>query len=190
VTATPPPFTVGLDLSLTSTGLGRLTGGTLTTARFRTKPGTFQRDDDRAERADTLGRYRRIAAACCEWATDAALVVVEGPSLHSKGSAFHQLAGLWWYVLDALDAAGQTWLVVDPSTLKVYATGKGNAGKDDMLAAAIRRLGWAGSGNDEADAAWLAAFGADLLGAPLVDLPQSHRRALDKVRRPIPGVAA
>ena len=41
--------------------------------------------------------------------------------------------------------------------------------------------------NNEADALVLAAMGADHLGAPLVDLPQTHRAALDAVQWPTRG---
>ena len=63
-------------------------------------------------------------------------------------------------------------MIVPPNTLKKYATGKGIAPKSEMVGHLIRRLGDAVEGvpsNDEADAIWLAALGAHLLGAPLVE---------------------
>jgi crossover junction endodeoxyribonuclease RuvC len=76
--------------------------------------------------------------------------------------------------------------VVPPATLKTYATGKGNASKDAVLAAVVKRYpGWAVTGNDVADAVVLMAMGARLLGHPLESsLPQSHLRALDKLTLP------
>ena len=49
-------------------------------------------------------------------------------------------------------------VVVPPSLLKRRATGKGNADKAQMMAAA-RALGWDGDGDDQADA-WLLWHGA------------------------------
>jgi len=42
-----------------------------------------------------------------------------------------------------------------PAEIKKWATGKGNAGKADMLKAAHERLNYAGNDDNEADALWL-----------------------------------
>ncbi len=39
--------------------------------------------------------------------------------------------------------------------IKKYATGKGNAGKPAMIAAAVEKLGYCGNNDNEADALWL-----------------------------------
>jgi Holliday junction resolvasome RuvABC endonuclease subunit len=44
---------------------------------------------------------------------------------------------------------------VHSATLKLFATGRGNATKDEMMEAARRAFGWAGRLDDEADALWL-----------------------------------
>jgi crossover junction endodeoxyribonuclease RuvC len=72
---------------------------------------------------------------------------------------------------------------IPPASLKQFATGKGNAGKDQMLAEAIRRLRYDGHSHDEADALWLAQLGARLHGYPnLIDLPATHTKALAKIK--------
>lgn len=77
-------------------------------------------------------------------------------------------------------------LVVTPAQLKTYATGKGNASKDAVLAAAVKRYpAWDITGNDVADAVVLMAIGSRLLGHPIeASLPQTHLRALDKLALP------
>jgi len=65
--------------------------------------------------------------------------------------------------------------------LKVFATGKGNAGKADVLVSAVRRLGYDGADHNQADALWLRAIGMHLLGEPIVDLPKEHLRSLAKL---------
>ena len=47
-----------------------------------------------------------------------------------------------------------------------------------MLTEAVRRLGYAGSSNDEADALWLACAGHHLLGHPVIDVPKINAAAL------------
>lgn len=69
---------------------------------------------------------------------------------------------------------------VNPSILKGYATGNGNAGKPQVVAEAVRRLGYQGHSNDEADALWLWNMGVDhLTGESLV--PAAQRARLDKI---------
>jgi Holliday junction resolvasome RuvABC endonuclease subunit len=71
---------------------------------------------------------------------------------------------------------------VTPGSLKTFALGKGTGSKTEMTLAASRRLGYEGCSDDEADALWLAHLGAHLLGRPAVDLPQTHLRALAKIK--------
>ena len=163
---------LGLDLSLTSSGVAVIGDNLLSAWAFKPK-GTG------------LNRMRQARAEFAYWAREAELVVIEGPSYGSQAggrqSGHHERAGLWWMVYDRLDRDGVHVAVVPPATLKRYATGKGNASKDAMLVAAAKRFAdWTG-GNDEADAAWLAAMGTDYLGAPFVAMPAANREALKAV---------
>jgi hypothetical protein len=83
------------------------------------------------------------------------------------------------------------YVKVNQTLLKLYAAGRGNAPKDEVLLAAERRLsGYVASritGNDEADALWLAAMVRDQYGAPLTPMPQAHRAALTKIVWPVLG---
>jgi crossover junction endodeoxyribonuclease RuvC len=88
-------------------------------------------------------------------------------------------AKLWWDVVEFLDEQRIAVAFVPPSSVKKYATGNGGCKKDEMIAAAYKRLPFLQVGNaDEADAAWLMAMGYDYLGNPLADLPQVQARAL------------
>jgi crossover junction endodeoxyribonuclease RuvC len=183
------PRVVGADLSLTSTGLADSRGRT---ARVRTKPSNDLPATVR--RLATISREVHTFATLtadegvdgAKYAPDpAALVVVEGPSFASTGGQQHTRGGLWWSVVDALHWADLPILVVPPTVLKTYATGKGNAGKDEVLAAVVKRYPeWDVTGNDIADSVVLAAIGARLLGHPVDDLPKTHLRALAKVALP------
>ena len=78
---------------------------------------------------------------------------------------------------------------VPVGTIKKHATGKGNAGKDEVLLAVSRRYPQAPIvNNDQADAVTLAAMGARLLGEPVEDsLPKAHLDALAKLALPTSG---
>jgi Holliday junction resolvasome RuvABC endonuclease subunit len=106
------------------------------------------------------------------------VVAIEGYSFGSKGQAVFNIGEFGGVMRFTIWEAGAAIVEVPPATLKVYATGSGNAEKDAMIAEAIRRLGYAGSNRDEADAAWLFAMAMDAYGAPIAELPQTHRRAV------------
>jgi len=170
------PMVVGLDLSLTSTGWARI-NTTTETGRITPK-GTGH---------DRLGH---ILEDIFRIVFDADLITVEGPSFGSgqaiRQNGHHERAGLWWLVTHHLWVVGVPFAVIPPATLKRYATGKGNATKDAVLAAAIRRYPQVGfDGNDQADALILAAMGADHLGQPIATMPGVQRAALNAVEWPL-----
>lgn len=171
---------VGLDLSLTSTGVARIVDGKAAVGRVRPK------NIDGHERLEFI--REDVAGWVYEDGQAPGLVVIEGPSYGSPSGSqrgHHERAGLWWLVTQDLWMSGVRVAVVPPTQLKTYATGKGNAGKDDVLTAVVRRFpDVAVRGNDDADALVLAAMGADHLGQPLVTMPAEHRKALAKVEWP------
>jgi Holliday junction resolvasome RuvABC endonuclease subunit len=177
------PVAIGLDLSLTSTGIA-------SSATFLTRlVKSTGRTSDSVEIKTT--RMIRIAEEIAGLVRGADLVVIEGPA-YAQGamSGAHARAGLWWMVAYEMHLLRVPVAVATPGLLKMYATGKGNASKEDVLVAAIRRLPGFHGLNDEADAAWLAALGADHLGHPTVEVPAGHRRALLKVEWPTLARAA
>ena len=169
---TTPPRVLGLDLSLTSTGIASCTGWADTL-----KPPAKLRGHD---------RLRWLLTAVADHTRLADLVVVEGPSYGSQAgqAGHHERAGLWWLTTHQLWTREVPVAVAPPSCVKRYATGKGNASKDAVLSAVVRRFAWFGEGNDAADAVILAALGADQVGAPMVAMPKEHRAALGGVAWP------
>ena len=99
----------------------------------------------------------------------------------AKGRAVVSLGELGGVVRVALHEYRHRVVEIPPTSRAKYATGKGNAGKAAVLAEAIRRLGYQGHSNDEADALWLYAMAADHYGFPLVAMPEVNRSALDKI---------
>jgi crossover junction endodeoxyribonuclease RuvC len=162
---------IGLDLSLTSTGVAGSAGWA---DRIRTAP-----------TLDLYIRLRVVRQRVMDYVRDADLVVVEGLAISRQTGQHLTRAGLWHLVMERVDAHGIPWAEVSPTGLKRYATGKGNSPKDEVLAAVVRRFPAVEvRGNDEADALVLAAMGADHLGVPMVDMPEAHRAALTKVAWP------
>ena len=175
----------GLDLSLTATGVAHVIGGQVITDTVRSK-------GHRADDYDARGlRLRDLRARIVEAVgVRPHLIVVETPAFASNtGSAFDR-AGLWWSVVSVLQARGHRIAYMAPKARATYLTGKGNADKLTVVAEVARRFPHLTINDDnECDALGLACAGADWLGYPVVDLPQTHRRALAKVEWP-QGVAA
>lgn len=158
---------VGLDLSLTRTGIASTRG-----AESLSPP----------KQLGMLARQRWIRHAVIARIADADLLVVERIAYSTTGKYAKENAGLWYVVMVAADARRIRWIDVVSNTRALYATGNGRADKGTVLAAAIKRLPIDVANHDEADAAWLCALGHDLLDQPLTELPAKHRKALDTVR--------
>lgn len=122
-----------------------------------------------------------------EFVDGCALVVIEGYSMGTarQPSRAHALGELGGVVRVALHEQGIPFVEVAPATVKKLATGKGNASKDEVFAAAIRRLGYDGTSKDEADARWLLEAALQAYGHPAATfVPEFHRAALAKVQWP------
>lgn len=121
-------------------------------------------------------------------AVPCSLVIVEGLAFGAQGRAMLDLAGLAAVIRLALFESGTPFVDVPPSVLKKFATGKGNAKKDEVLAAAIRRLSYAGHDGNEADALWLLHAGLCHYDLPrAVDVPRAQRESLAVIPWPKRG---
>ncbi len=171
---TAPARIYGLDLSLTSTGVASAVGW----AESIRPPAKLRGH----------ARMAAILAGITDLVVQPDLVVVEGPSYGNQGAqrqaGHHERAGLWWLVTHNLWTRGVRVAVAPPASVKKYATGKGNAAKDEVMVAVCRRFPWFDGNNDCADAVILAALGADHLGVPMVPMPAAHRVAMDGVAWP------
>ena len=110
-------------------------------------------------------------------------MVVEQPAYSQTGGSHHDRSGLWWLIVATLREWGFDVVEVTPGGVKKYATGKGNASKDQVLAAVVKRYPQADiTDNNIADAWVLAAMGARALGYEVDSLPQVNLAAMDAVR--------
>lgn len=175
VTDVRPLRIVGVDLSLRATGVATSTFA-ITICSDGEHDATYQQRDQR------LSYIRRNVL---QSTAAADLVVIEGPSYGSTGGSAFDRAGLFWLVYRGLAHRDIPVVVVSPKTRAKYATGNGNADKDAVLVAAVRRFPNVGvTGNNAADALILAAMGYDHYGSPLAPMPATHRAALNAVDWP------
>lgn len=176
----------GIDSSLTSAGVAQIA--------WRDSPNpmvTLDRVQSKGTKFDTIAqrsiRLRTMAGRITGLAVGSDLVVIEGPSFASSGGSGHDRSGLWWLIVARLTGMNLPVVEVPPTTLKVYATGRGRVDKDEVLAAVIKRYAHAAdvTGNDVADALALAAIGMRHLGVPIEpSLPETHTRALKGIKFP------
>lgn len=113
--------------------------------------------------------------------------VIEGYAFGAQGRGVYQLAELGGIVRYWLWQHHITTVEINASTLKKYATGHGNASKDQMIAAAIRRFYFAGDENNQADAYLLWCMAREAYGGPIAKVPADraalvHRLGWPKVR--------
>ncbi|HEX2905049.1 MAG TPA: hypothetical protein VHO01_16465 [Jatrophihabitans sp.] len=167
-------FVIGLDLSLTATGVAMvdLTDGEIFTWRLKT---TGRKG---ATATETALRISGMVRDIGEWISDQTtapiqqwrdwLAVIESPSFGSKGGAAHERGGLWWGVAGTLADMAVPIATVAPTSRALYATGNGRADKKEVIAAVRGRHPEVDIPDDNvADALTLAAMGARHLGKPI-----------------------
>jgi len=173
------PVVIGIDLSLTSTGIAYADGSVESYHPASAGASNYG--------LDRLCEIRDYIRAAVLYSRDLELVVMESLAYaaHDTERMGAQLAGVVRGVLFDLNIP---FLLVAPNTLKKYATGKGNADKYTVMRQADKRLGYEGSSTDEADALWLRAIGWALLGMPVTELPDAHTEAIKKLHDQSPAL--
>ncbi|MET9729271.1 crossover junction endodeoxyribonuclease RuvC [Streptomyces sp. NPDC006458] len=165
---------IGLDLSITSTGVCRVDGSTF---RIRT------RQKDGPKRLTVI--RDRLTIEVAKQQPDLAVIEDLPTKMHPK--SLKPVAALHGVVQALLVDAGVPWAYIAPATLKKFAADNGGASKRDMTAAAFLADGATfedDEGADQVDAWWLRAAGFDWLGLPLFTMPEAQREALSKADWP------
>lgn len=163
----------GLDLSMTATGLcheggfhGLADSGSCTHVIKSKEPGDRRLND--------------ITGQVKWFVQDYDLILIEGFLNHSHS------AGITGMVHGAIRAMlieeGIRYATLPPSSLKKFATGRGNATKTDMAIAALKRFGLEFGDDNQVDAFWLWVAASDHAGQPVIDLPVAQREALSKIK--------
>ncbi|MEU7431061.1 hypothetical protein AB0B07_09415 [Streptomyces sioyaensis] len=177
--AGPRPRIIGLDISLSSTGVCLPDGST-----YRIKT----RDTDADYRLVVIRDHIRRALIRHQ---PLHLAVLEDLPVGAKSAG---LTGMAQGVVRAeLADAGVPRALISPATLKCFACDYGKADKRRMADAAYLAAGAAfpgdltpkGHGGDMCDAWWLRAAGHDWWGDPLFTLPDAQRARLAKGKWPV-----
>lgn len=176
---TRPLRVTALDLSLTSTGIAtthdsagepRLACRTVTPRRYPTPTAIDHRRLHETFAAISVAVQCRPDLVVVEWL----------PQFTGHGDATLRLAELHGALKHWMWSRGHRYVDVRPQHLKQYATGKGNATKQEVREAVTARYGKAlhiGT-EDEADAVALLAMALDAFGQPLADVPARNRNAI------------
>ncbi|OEV14074.1 crossover junction endodeoxyribonuclease RuvC [Streptomyces nanshensis] len=165
---------LGLDLSITSTGIALPTGAT---CRIKTRT----RDADRrlCIIRDHLRRILTEHQPHC--------AVIEDLPTKMRPTAVKGVGALHGVVKAELLDAGVPYAMVAPATLKSYACDHGRAEKHQLADAAYLAAGATfpdDRGGDQCDAWWLRAAAHHHYDRPLFDLPAAQRARLRKVDWP------
>lgn len=171
---------IGIDLSLTCTGIAIITPDEVTTQRVVSRGKADATLEQRTMRLHNLA----LDISNTVWDSQPALVLIEAPAFSRSNPGMHDRSGLWWMIVQMLDSL--VVVEVTPGSRAKYATGRGNASKDDVLSAVVRRyLSVDVNGNDEADSLCIAALGARWLGCPIDDpMPKANLEAMKGVHWP------
>lgn len=175
----------GIDPSLTSTGVAIVRSPErVETATVTSKPPAPGTETVRSR----FERMEQLAAEILDHVDGAEVVGIESPAYGMRNAGkVHDRSGLWWWIVGQLQGRGVPVVEVSPPSRMMYATGKGNAGKDLVLVTAATTYKQAAiNGNDVADAVVIAAMVSRLAGQPieLREPSQAKMRALTKVYAP------
>jgi Holliday junction resolvasome RuvABC endonuclease subunit len=171
------PLVIGLDLSLTCTGVA----------------GAGWTDYIRPKKLTGHPRLDFLVDQVVTFIRNADLVVIEGPSFGGGVKHRHEdLAGLRVMVRHACWRRGIPYALVPPSCRALYAAGKGSASKGEVRTSVADRYGIELEGRaryDEADAYALLAMGLHWLGESLAPVPEKNATGLTGCQWPTPPVA-
>lgn len=148
---------VGLDLSLTGTGLIFLneSGDIINQKLIKTTP------KDTIE-VRILQILKNIRLALKQ--KDIIQINMEGLSFGSRGQAMLELAGLHYHIKIYFFRKNYKYQTIPPTTLKKHISGKGNSKKELMLMKIYKKYGIEFSDNNLADAFALARYGMENVG--------------------------
>ena len=161
------PRILGLDPSLTSFGVAMPDGTTLSIK-------------SKLKGVERLADIRSVILGLVD---DVDLVVCEGYAYGAANKA-PDLGELGGTIRLALWDACIPYVIVQPTNRAKYATGTGNAAKATVAMAIAARTGRSFGDYDQVDAWILRAMGLDHYGHPEIEVPATHRVALNAIAWP------
>lgn len=165
---------IGLDLSLSATGLA-LPFGQLETIKTRAKDGDAR-----------LCQIRAVIARYVAWSEPEFAVIEKVPnSMRGGVITIVRMALVHGVVRELLALRGVPYGYVAAASLKKYATGRGTADKDAMIAAA-ESAGGKPADDNQADAFWCRTLGTAWFSGYAIDRDYDLRQ----VTKDWPGLTA
>jgi len=153
---------LGIDPSLTSTGIVTLQGGVVDltqTTKDMPKLETIERVRLIREQVNKVIQHPSIALD---------LIVIEGFSFGSKGRSLFEIAYLGYRIREDLEHfknnEGIPWIEVSPDSVKKFTSNMGTSTKSVMIKEVYKRWGFDTNSDDLADAYALAQIGRAYLG--------------------------
>lgn len=115
---------IGVDFSLTSTGIACFADGEWDACTVKTKP-------DDGTPSGFLRRMDSITSQILNWTDprEGDVIAIEAPAFGAKGAALDRMFGGWWMTVAAITAHHEEPWVFTSTSLKKLATGKGNAAR-------------------------------------------------------------
>jgi hypothetical protein len=126
-------------------------------------------------------RLPAIKAQVKEYITGSEFVLIELLPPNMKGAGITGM--VQGVVRDMLLEQCIPYGDIGPSSLKKYATGKGNASKTEMSLAAMKRAGVELAEDNVCDAWWLWVMANDYRGHPVFPLPKIQRDQITMIER-------
>lgn len=108
------------------------------------------------------------------------VICIEGFSYGSKGKGVSTQYGIGWMIRAELIRNGYTYYDVPPTTVKKFATGKGNTKKDEMVLPIYKKWGFESHSDNIRDAFVLSQIALALHDTS--NLTEYQKEALQKVK--------
>lgn len=124
-------------------------------------------------------RFVDIAMAVVEQIEPNDIITIEGFSYGSKGKGVSTQYGLGWIIRYFLYERGYEYTEIPPTSVKKFATGKGNTKKDEMVLPIFRKWGFEHTSDNVRDAFVLAQMAKGIYHSS--ELTEYQKEALKKV---------
>ncbi len=175
-------ISVGLDLSLTHTGVAVLKDEQLVySAVIKSKPSGPRPSDELVRIATLCARIAESISDNVDESPD--IVVIEGLAFMARNTtALVQLAGMNYIIRLILESANIPFAIVAPTSLKKFITGKGVGDKNIILMEIYKRYGHTFLDDNEADAFGLAMIGLALKDSHSKELTQPQKEVVTLVK--------
>jgi crossover junction endodeoxyribonuclease RuvC len=151
-----------------------------------TKTGIVVMDETREWTKEITSKIKRdperfidLTTQILDWLSEGDRICIEGFSYGSKGKGVSTQYGIGWLIRAELIRNGYTYIDVPPTSVKKFATGKGNTKKDEMVLPIYKKWGFEHASDNVRDAFVLAQMAKGIYDSS--NLTEYQKEALKKV---------